>query len=53
MKWVRAARNHGHNTAPIRSFLPETGAVKVSAVKRPIKTTKYSYIAKSQRTGEE
>lgn len=53
MKWVRAARDHEHgNTASIRSFLPETGVVKASGVKRPIKITKYSYIAKSPRTGE-
>lgn len=54
MKRVRATRNHRHdNTASIRSFLPETGVVKASGVKRPIKITKYSYTAKSQRTGEE
>lgn len=54
MKWVRAVRNHGHdNTASIRSFLPETGLVKASGVKRPIKITKYPYIVKSQRTVEE
>lgn len=54
MKWVRAARNHRHDNAEsIRPFLPETGVVKASGVKRPIKITKYSYIAKSQRTGEE
>lgn len=53
MKWVRAARDHGHdNTASVRSLLPETGVVKASGVKRPIKITKYSCVAKSQRTGE-
>lgn len=51
MKWVRSVRNHGHdNTSSLRSFLPETGVVKDSGVKKPIKITKYSYIGKSQRT---